>query len=222
MTRFEKLMGVLGVSVSAVGASANPLLSFDMVQLAASYDSRTQALIVQSSNVDPLTSSGTIERLLSPGGAATFVPPGEGSGDQWAFMFYSSVIVDHTSESATGLGFLAVTDHNGDAFRADLQTMFRFARPGVIEVSASVRNFQFTNIVDGVFEGSNGRGWSMDFGETPDMGGDLNGEIFGGSTFFSAPFGGRDVHLGGHVVPSPLSLVVVGVGGAIVGMRRRR
>lgn len=221
MARLKTLVCGLGLCFGAAGASADPILRFDMLQLSASYDARSQVLIVSSVNVDPLASHGTIERVLSPGGVATFGPPAGGIGEDWSFMFYSRVLVN-TPDSATGAGFLAISDRSGDAFRADVQTTFRFAHPGVIEVSAMVQNFQFTNIVDGRFDGSNGSGWSMDLGETSEMGGNLNGEIFGGSTFFSGPFGGRDVHLGGNVVPSPMTLGLVGVAGAIAAKRRRR
>jgi hypothetical protein len=213
-------MGVIGIGVSACVASADAVLTFDLNQLSASFESRTQALIVQSVNADPLASVGVFERVLSPGGVATFSPPGEVSNDQWSFVFFTSVVLDGP-ETASGVGFFTAMDRDGDAFRADVRTTFRFSRPGVIEMIATVRNFQFTSYENGIFEGSDGSGWSTNVGPTGHMDGELHAELFGGSTFFTGPFAGRDVHLSGSVVPSSSAAVVM-LAGAWAMVRRRR
>lgn len=220
MSRFSCAV-VCGAMWLGAGALGDPVIHMDLTQLSASYDSRTNVMIAQSVNVEPLSSAGSIERLLSPGGVATFAPPGFVSNDQWSFVFFSTVVME-SSESAAGFGFITAMDHDGDAFRADLRTSFRFANPGVIEMNAIVRNFEFTNIVDGVFEGSDGQGWSMDLGSTSGMSGDLSAQVFGGTTFFSGPFAGRDMHMTGNVVPVPAVGVVVGLWGVVAASRRRR
>lgn len=220
MSRSRLWSWVSGVGVFVGGASADPVLTFDLTQLSASFESRTQALIVQSVNADPLASAGMFERVLSPGGVATFSPPGEVTNDQWSFVFFTSVVLDGP-ETASGIGFFTAMDRDGDAFRADMRTTFRFSRPGVIEMSATVRNFQFTSYQDGVFEGSDGSGWSTNVGPTGHMDGVLHAELFGGSTFFTGPFAGRDVHMSGSVVPGP-SVAMVIVAGAWASVRRRR
>lgn len=220
MVRFWRV-SVCGAMSLGAGALGDSVIRMDLTQLSASYDSRTNMMIAQSVNVDPLSSAGSIERVLSPAGVATFAPPGFVTNDQWSFVFFSTVAMQ-SPDAAMGIGFFTAMDQDGDAFRAELRTTFRFARPGVIEMSASVRNFEITSVVDGIFEGSDGRGWSMDLGSTSAMVGDLHAEIFGGTTFFTGPFAGRDMHMTGDVVPGPGVVGLMGLWGVGVASRRRR
>lgn len=199
-------------------ASADSVLTFDLNQLGASFDARTQLLILQSVNVDPLASAGYFERRTSPAGVANFNPPAE--SDQWSFVMATSVVVNEFDRAA-GFGFFTATDRDGDSFHADLATTFQFVEPGLIDISAVVTNFQVTNFANGIFEGSDGHGWSMDLG-MHDMSGNVQAQLIGGSTFFSAAFAGRDAHVSGNIVPAPLSLSPLALAAALVARRRRR
>lgn len=220
MRRLNVVVGGIGMLGWVGGACATPMVSFQFTELSTNYSAQTQTLNIQAVNADPLHSTGTITRHISPEGIARFFPPGTVMNDAWNLQLITSVVTADES-TANGGGLFILTDADGDGFSANVLSTFRFIRPGEIALACVMRNFEFLRGGNGRIEGSDGTGWGNEFGEVMVTEGAFEASIFGGTTFFSATFVGRDTLLEGEIVPTPATFLPLAAALAIAARRRR-
>ena len=121
--------------------------------------------------------------------------------------------------TASGSGSFTATDVDGDTISGTLNGVWGRPAPGFIFFNGSLSNVRIVSN-DNNFNGEVGA-WDTRFPSPEPYEGAIVQLVFGGSTFFTGNFSNRAVGITAQIVPSAGSLALLGLGGLVVGRRRR-
>lgn len=206
------------LALTAASASAGVIATFGFTELNGQYtatSATTGVLSVTAVNNAALQSEGDVTRLLAPGdGTATYDHGFFGSG----FGGLANVVMSISRSGTTGSGSYTVTDKDGDTLSGAIDGTWIFL--GGATFFNGVIGGTFSNIA-GLFNGPSVPATSF----TPIVG-PMDGGVTllftnAASDFFGSDFNGVSVLTSANFVPTPGAIALVGLGGLVVGRRRR-
>lgn len=164
-------------------------------------------------DVGGLRSHGNVARNLAPTGNAIF-NPGFVSGADPANFALSLSFVPAGPGLGIGSGFFDVTDVDGSILHGDLNG-FWIDGGAQVFFNGTISN---VTISGASFDGNSGS-WINDLL----IDGGALSQLFlaGPGNFFSAPFADVPTNLTFQLTPTPGALAVLGLGGLVIGRRRR-
>lgn len=203
----------------AAGASAQPIVSATYFDLSGNWNG---ALFTAFAAAQPgLNSSGSVARLVSPGGTADF-EPGFVSGANPADFFLALSFIPGGPGIGLGFGSFSITDADGSTMSGSINGLWvddSANNPGQVFFNGSLSGVTFAGAT---FDGTNGGSFSTLFGGTPPYDGAIT-QLFLSppGNFFTSPFSDVNTGVTMQILPAPGALALMGLGGLIVGRRRR-
>jgi len=218
------LAAVAGLAIAS-SARAAVLVTGTYDDLSGQYDA-VNGFSARAVNNAFLQSYGTVSRIVANAGDATFDPGFVSLAGLSDFQLTCSVVITGP-HAATGSGSFTSTDANGDTITGTVTGAWGSPAPGFIYFNGSLSNVTLNNTSgDGRFNGSNGDSWDMNIPAIQPLAGAIVQLVFGGTTFFTAPFGNRavgiDYQVIGNVIPAPGAMALMGLAGAVAFRRRTR
>jgi len=217
MTKTAALMtGVFCIGTASAGSL---LSSFSYENLHSSYTSGTNLLTASAT----LDSTGSVSRLTGPSSPSTAMF-NTGSANFTLDITVSNI----GATTADGAGTMTATDLNGDTLTAVVDGSFSYhplvGPIGIIFFDGELNDVFFNDISgDGEFNGDGGTKFSTDFsafGQQPFFGGIQRLQV-GTSGFFLDDWTSELAEVDGQIVPTPGSMVMLGVA-TLAAARRRR
>ncbi len=214
------LMTVLAASGSF--AAADIVASFSFTDLNGSYSDDTGLFTAAAANDADFASGGDVSLLTGSKGTAQYDTGffGLGSSDVSLELDISNV----TASSADGVGFITITDSDGDTLTASIAGSWDIINPfGFMFFSGTSSDFTFSDNgnADGEFNGVNG---SFSIAS-------LTSQVFDGAVslllqnfggFDAGSFDGVSTEADGLLIPTPGVLAIAGLGLAGMTTRRRK
>lgn len=229
MTKFASITSaaVLALAGTVFAQSNSPtVVTFTYTDLSGSYAGNAISgnFTARASAVAPLTTSGTVSRILPMAATTVFSPGFEATAGLSDAVFNISVY-NKTAFTALGAGTMVLTDFDGDQIKADIT--------GTWVQSFGGRNFFNGNLSRVTFVNNSG---TNQFNSSPsDPGFNMsfynNGLLTGALVqlqilrsnvgFFNVPFSNNAVQTSGQIIPTPGAMALLGVGGLLAARRRR-
>lgn len=243
MMQFSRASVTVAAVLSLAGAaSAQPVLfSFNFQNLNGQYNSGSQVFSANAaSGITQINSVGTVDRNTGGGPASAYFDAGFVAGANPANFALNMNVSNILGTAATGNGSFTITDVDGDQLVGSIagdRTLglgfFQFGN--FVRYFGELSNVQFIGSGGGTtFNGPDGG--SFDFSTIPG-GPNYTGALVqlfiytGGGGFTSGSWGydpttqtGTPIPVGlnAELVPAPGAAALLGLGGMIVGRRRRR
>ncbi len=208
-----------GAAVSAASAQ-NELVTFSYDDLAGAYTGTAAGGLFTAIAVDNaiLQSQGGASRVEPVAGNAIFESgfvSGANSADFTISLTVGAVAIDGTRP---GAGSFVATDADGDTITGTVAGNWSLVGSflvfgGGTSVVLAGTEFNGTDPVS--------TDWDMDLPGTNPYDGAIVSLTFGASDFFNTSFADRATGVEGQIVPAPGALALMGLGGLVVGRRRR-
>jgi len=218
-TRIAIALAALAGGIATANADVVLTMTYD--DLAGSYTQSSPG-VGSFSAVSNAESAGEVSRLDGNPGNASFEVGYVNGANSADFALSLSVNVIIPNQIALGSGTLFATDADGDTISADIEGAWLYD---------TINNFIFfngslTNVVvadngqlDDLFNGSQFGDFQLSgMGLTE---GAVTQIVFGAGSFFNGNFSNAETGLTAQIIPTPGTLALVGLGGLVVGRRRR-
>jgi MYXO-CTERM domain-containing protein len=216
-------IAIAAVSGGISAASADIVVTFTYDDLAGSFTS-TGAGTGNFSAVAGNDSAGEVSRIDGNPGSASFGVGFVNGLDASDFTLNLSVAVVIPNLLASGVGTFTSTDADGDTITGSIAGDFIFDTVnGFIFFNGALSNV-FVNdngALDDSFDGSQLGSFQISGLGTAPFEGALTQITFGASSFFTQNFENAATGLTGQILPTPGALALLGMGGLVVGRRRR-
>jgi hypothetical protein len=200
------------VTVAALAGAANAqVISGTYDDLAGSWDGTT--FTASAVDTASLHSHGNVARTVSPIGNAIFNPGFVSAADPANFTL-SLTYVNIGPGLGTGSGSFSVVDVDGSTISGSLSG-FWIDGGSFVAFNGSISSVSITG---GTFDGNTGS-WINDL--LIDGGAINQLYLVGPGNFFTSPYSDVPVNLTFQLTPTPGALAVLGLGGLVVGRRRR-
>lgn len=231
MNRLHAFGAIVAVGGACTLACANTdLASFSYDSLAGSYTETGGAgsgvgnFSALAVDLPGLRSSGIVSRVVDPMSDARF-PRGFMSNALAGFSnFQLHLSVNVTGVGiASGIGTFTATDVDGDQLTGTVVGQWSSQTSNFITFQGALTNVVFVDngAADNTFNGMAGSVLMSPFPATPPFTGALVQLTFGAPSFFGTGFTNRNTAVSAQVIPAPAALAIMGMGGLVVGRRRR-
>ena len=213
---------VVGVVASASVANAAVIASFRYDSLSGSYDASTGQFEAHASGTGPLQSTGSVTRLVGTTGTAEFEPGFVAASNPADFRILLSSSATANPNVRSGNGSFEITDADGDKIVGEIIGTWRNSPTsiffnGILSNVFVVAGQQTNGTFDGTLQGL----FPLAFAEPAPYTGAVVELVYGAPGFFTQSFSDRVVGVTGQIVPTPGALALVGMGGLVIGRRRR-
>lgn len=231
MHQRKAILAIIAVTgTSAAALATTDLASFSYDSLAGSYAETGGAgsgignFSALAVNVPGLRSSGIVSRLVAPISDARFPRGFVGTIPAGASSFALNLSVNVTGVGvANGVGTFNIVDVDGDQLTGTVVGQWSSQTSNFITFQGALTNVVFVDngIADNTFNGVTGAVQMSPFPAPPPFTGALVQLTFGAPSFFGTGFTNRNTAVSAQVIPAPAALAVLGMGGLVVGRRRR-
>lgn len=212
------LASAAGLFLTA-GASAQPIASATYLDLDGDWNGALFTATA-TANVGGLNSSGTVARLVGPVGTADF-QPGFSTDDNADFAL-NLTFVPLGGGLGSGAGSFLITDTDGSTISGAISGVWvddSANNPGQVFFNGTLSGVVFTGLT---FDGTNGGSFSTIFGGSPPYDGAITQLYLAPpGNFFTTPFSDVPTGVTMQILPAPGALALMGLGGLVVGRRRR-
>ncbi|UCE59179.1 MAG: PEP-CTERM sorting domain-containing protein [Phycisphaerales bacterium] len=222
------VVGLVVLCANPVAAQDDAIVSFAYSDLNGAFGPNGMSWVFEAA--DDFDSDGDVTRLVDPRGSdALFAGTGTAAdggfaGDAAFSLFMPIEVVG--MDFVTNGGTITLTDVDGDSFSGTVSGIW--TKTEVVASAAfagAITNVEVATPGDGMFEGTNGGMFSLDFPSDPPFEGSLITLAFG-KWFFNdlgpQTFEDANVSVGGAIVPEPLTLSLLLVGGLVATRRKGR
>ncbi|MDX2132766.1 MAG: hypothetical protein SFY69_12020 [Planctomycetota bacterium] len=219
------VIACVGLSASVANADV-VLVSMRYDSLAGSYSTATQEFRARAADSAMLRSTGAVSRLVSPAGTATFQAGFVSGGDPADFDIRIPSIPTGNPNVRLGVnGLFVATDVNGDTISGRVDGRWVNGGPGFIFFNGTLTEVVVTpaggDVANSTFDGSAAGAWGFDLPAASPYEGAIVQLVFGAPSFFTADFADRATGVTAQLIPSTGALALLGVGGLVMGRRRR-
>jgi hypothetical protein len=225
---------IVALAWTSVPAMADVVLSFGFETLSSSYtrftDTTGQLVATHTADLDgdhnlaeDDYTTGSVTRLVDPIGKAIFAwdPLGADFGSAAVQLTLNVTDINRQNGTAKSTGFLQLLDVDGDAIVGDVSGAWSLGTGSQAQFAGSVYNMSFVPSSH-TFNGTSGRGFSMDFNQFNQLLGtfvDIT-DVQGG--FFQNSFQNRASGMESHVIPVPGAAALGLFGWALLPWLKRR
>jgi len=214
--------GLVGLAASVSNAD---IASFGFTDLNGSFDATSMVFTAVAFTGGEGSTAGDVTRFAEGGGSTANFDSGFFGGGSLANVEIFIEVSNVLGGMADGAGSFVITDADGDTISGDISGTWFAGSMGFVFMNGDTTNVLFSrnSIGNGNFDGPSGGSFDID---------SLVDTYFGalslllrtpsGVGFFNADFTEVSTQADGLIVPGPASLALAGLGGVLVGVRRRR